>query len=104
MATRPTSKGKKQKTAAKTTTRSKAKKSTRKAKTTANFALPMSMHLSRSVNPAVAVLAGPAHYLCVPSGPPPALCVRYVYDPATHQYFKDKTVEPMDCTVCRNGA
>jgi hypothetical protein len=46
---------------------------------------------------------GPAPYICVPTGPPPAPCLRYRRDPNTGEYSIPPFGEPMDCAACRAG-
>ena len=40
-------------------------------------------------------------YICVPSGPPPAPCLRYGLDPATGEYGIPPFGEEMDCATCK---
>lgn len=47
---------------------------------------------------------GPPPYICVPTGPPPAPCLRYSRDPNTGEYSIPPFGEPMDCATCRAGA
>jgi hypothetical protein len=47
---------------------------------------------------------GPPPYICVPTGPPPAPCLRYRRDPKTGEYSIPPFGEPMDCAVCRGSA
>jgi hypothetical protein len=47
---------------------------------------------------------GPPPYICVPTGPPPAPCLRFRRDPNTGEYAIPPFGEPMDCATCRAGA
>jgi hypothetical protein len=49
------------------------------------------------------VSMGPPAYICVPTGPPPAPCLRYGRDPKTGEYSIPPNGEPMDCAACRAG-
>jgi hypothetical protein len=49
------------------------------------------------------VSMGPPAYICVPTGPPPAPCLRYGRDPNTGEYSIPPKGEPMDCAACRAG-
>lgn len=46
---------------------------------------------------------GPPPYICVPTGPPPAPCLRYQRDPKTGAYSIPPFGEVIDCAVCRAG-
>jgi hypothetical protein len=46
---------------------------------------------------------GPPPYICVPTGPPPAPCLRYSRDPNTGAYSIPPYGELMDCGTCRGG-
>jgi hypothetical protein len=46
---------------------------------------------------------GPPAYICVPTGPPPAPCLRYGRDPNTGEYAIPPFGTPMDCAACRGG-
>ena len=46
---------------------------------------------------------GPPPYICVPTGPPPAPCLRFERDPATGEYAIPPGGIPMDCAACRAG-
>ncbi len=49
------------------------------------------------------VSMGPPAYICVPTGPPPAPCLRYGRDPNTGEYSIPPFGKPMDCAACRAG-
>jgi hypothetical protein len=42
-------------------------------------------------------------FICVPTGPPPAPCLRYGLDPATGLYAIPPFGQVMDCTACRGS-
>ena len=46
---------------------------------------------------------GPPAYICIPTGPPPAPCLRYGRDPKTGEYSIPPYGTPMDCAACRAG-
>jgi hypothetical protein len=46
---------------------------------------------------------GPPAYICVPTGPPPAPCLRYGRDPKTGEYSIPPNGTPMACSDCRAG-
>jgi hypothetical protein len=45
----------------------------------------------------------PPPYICVPTGPPPAPCLRYGRDPDTGDYDIPPFGEEMDCAACRGS-
>jgi hypothetical protein len=47
---------------------------------------------------------GPPPFICVPTGPPPAPCLRYYRDPKTGEYAIPPFGVEMDCAACRAGA
>jgi hypothetical protein len=49
-----------------------------------------------------AFMAAPPH-ICVPTGPPPAPCLRYSRDPNTGDYNIPPFGEEMDCAACRGS-
>jgi len=46
---------------------------------------------------------GPPPYICLPTGAPPAPCLRFKRDPNTGDYNIPPGGEPMDCATCRSG-
>ena len=46
---------------------------------------------------------GPPPYICVPTGPPPAPCLRFSRDPKTGDHTIPPFGEEMDCTTCRGS-
>jgi hypothetical protein len=46
---------------------------------------------------------GPPPYICTPTGPPPAPCLRYGLDKSTGEYSIPPYGVPMDCAACRAG-
>lgn len=46
---------------------------------------------------------GPPPYICVPTGAPPAPCLRYRRDPKTGAYNIPPFGEVMDCAKCRGA-
>jgi len=46
---------------------------------------------------------GPPPYICTPTGPPPAPCLRFGRDPNTGEYSIPPYGVPMDCAACRAG-
>jgi hypothetical protein len=50
-----------------------------------------------------AATMGPPPYICTPTGPPPAPCLRYGLDRNTGEYSIPPYGVPMDCAACRAG-
>jgi hypothetical protein len=46
---------------------------------------------------------GPPPYICVPTGPSPAPCLRYGRDPLTGDYNIPPDGVVVDCAACRAG-
>jgi hypothetical protein len=83
----------------------------KKGKSTPGGAVPKGFRRRKSIREANAHLMvartaasfGPPQYICVPTGPPPAPCLRYGRDPSTGDYNIPPGGVVMDCATCRGG-